>query len=67
MCGACNASYYNLFLPFKKPLAKEIVVKRSRFLAPCAKLLDFKDYSSTKKNCFQRGANGKNVNHVLMK
>jgi len=31
----------NLFLPFKKPLAKEIVVKRSRSLAPCAQLLGF--------------------------
>jgi len=41
MCGACNASYYKKFLPFKKPLAKEIVMKRSRFLAPCAKLLEF--------------------------
>jgi hypothetical protein len=29
------------FLPFKRPLAKEIVVKRSRSLAPCAKLLEF--------------------------
>jgi hypothetical protein len=37
------------FLPFKKPLAKEIVVKRSRSLAPSAKLLGFQDYSSTQK------------------
>jgi hypothetical protein len=29
------------FLPFKKPLAKEIVMKRSRSLASCAKLLEF--------------------------
>jgi len=29
------------FLPFKKPLAKEIVVKRSRSLVPCEKLLGF--------------------------
>jgi hypothetical protein len=29
------------FLPFKKPLAKEIVVKRSRSLEPCVKLLGF--------------------------
>jgi len=28
-------------MPFKKPLAKEIVVKRSRSLAPCANLLEF--------------------------
>jgi len=28
-------------LPFKKPLAKKIVVKRSRSLAPFAKLLGF--------------------------
>jgi hypothetical protein len=42
MCGACNALYYDLFFPFKKPLAKEIIVKRSRSLAPCAKLLGFK-------------------------
>jgi len=42
MCGACNASYYDFFfLPFKKPLAKEIIVKRSRSLVPCAKLLGF--------------------------
>jgi hypothetical protein len=41
MCGACNASYYIFFIPFKKPLAKEIVMKRSRSLAPCAKLLGF--------------------------
>jgi hypothetical protein len=31
----------NIFLPFKKPLAKKIVMKRSRSLAPCAKLLGF--------------------------
>jgi hypothetical protein len=49
MCGACNASYCNLFLPFKKPLAKEIVVKRSRFLAPCAKLLGFQRLFLNKK------------------
>jgi hypothetical protein len=30
------------FLPFKKPLVEEIVMKRSRSLAPCAKLLGFK-------------------------
>ncbi len=29
------------FLPFKKPLAKEIVVKGSRSLVACAKLLEF--------------------------
>jgi hypothetical protein len=29
------------FLPFKKPLAKKKVVRRSRSLAPCAKLLGF--------------------------
>jgi hypothetical protein len=29
------------FLPFKKPLTKEIVVKRSKSLEPCAKLLGF--------------------------
>jgi hypothetical protein len=29
------------FLPFKRPLAKEIVVKRPRSLEPCAKLLGF--------------------------
>jgi len=28
-------------LPFKKPLAKEIVLKTSRSLGPCAKLLGF--------------------------
>jgi hypothetical protein len=28
-------------MPFKKPLTKEIVVKRSRSLKPCAKLLGF--------------------------
>jgi hypothetical protein len=28
-------------MPFKKPLAKEIVAKTSRSLAPCAKLLGF--------------------------
>jgi hypothetical protein len=28
-------------LPFKKPLAKEIVMKISRSLVPCAKLLGF--------------------------
>jgi hypothetical protein len=37
-------------LPFKKPLAKEIIVKRSRSLAPCAKLLGFKKlFLNTKK------------------
>jgi hypothetical protein len=30
-----------LFLPFKKPLSKEIIMKRSRSLVPCAKLLGF--------------------------
>jgi hypothetical protein len=30
-----------IFLPFKKPISKEIVVKRSRSFAPCAKLLGF--------------------------
>jgi hypothetical protein len=30
------------FPPCKKPLAKEIVMKMSRSLAPCAKLLGFK-------------------------
>jgi hypothetical protein len=29
------------FLPFKKPLTKEIVMKKSRSLAPCANLLGF--------------------------
>jgi hypothetical protein len=29
------------FPPFKKPLTKEIVMKMSRSLAPCAKLLGF--------------------------
>jgi hypothetical protein len=28
-------------MPFLKPLAKKIVLKRSRSLAPCAKLLGF--------------------------
>jgi hypothetical protein len=41
MCGACNASYYFIFLSFKKLLAKEIVMKRSRSLLPCAKLFGF--------------------------
>jgi hypothetical protein len=41
MCGVYNASYYKFFLPFKKPLSKEIVMKMSKSLAPCAKLLGF--------------------------
>jgi hypothetical protein len=41
MCGACNASYYYYYFPFKKLLAKEIVMKRSRSLLPCAKLFAF--------------------------
>jgi hypothetical protein len=57
-----------IILPFKKPLAKEIVMKRPRSLVPCAKLLGFKKlFLNTKNSCFQRRANGKNVNHVLMK
>jgi hypothetical protein len=38
------------FLPFKKPLAKKKVVKRSRSLVPCAKLLGFQRlFFNTKK------------------
>jgi hypothetical protein len=37
----CDASYYYYVLPFKKPLTKEIVMKMSRSLAPCAKLWGF--------------------------
>jgi hypothetical protein len=37
------------FLPFKKPLAKEIVMKRSRSLVPCAKLLGYKRLSLNTK------------------
>ncbi len=38
------------FMPFKKPLAKEIVAKRSRSLAPCAKLLGFQRWFLNTKN-----------------
>jgi hypothetical protein len=54
------------FFPFKKPLAKEIVMKRSRSLAPMQSYWDLKNYSSTQNGWLQRRANGKNVNHVLM-
>jgi len=37
-------------MPFKKPLAKEIIVKRSRSLAPCAKLLGFQRLFLNTKN-----------------
>jgi hypothetical protein len=67
MCDACNASYYIYFFPFKKPLAKEIVMKRSRSVAHVQNYWDLKNYSSTQNGCLQRRANGKNVNHVLMK
>jgi len=36
-------------LPFKKPLAKKIVMKRSRSLVPCAKLLGYKRLSLNTK------------------
>jgi len=50
MCGTCNASYCKFFLPFKKSLAKKVISKRSRSLAPCAKLLGFQRlFLNTKK------------------
>jgi hypothetical protein len=56
-----------LFLPLKKPLAKEIVMKRTRSLVPCAKLLGFKRLFLDTKMALQRGDDGKNVHHVFMK
>jgi hypothetical protein len=55
-------------MPFKKPLEKEIVVKRSRSLVPCAKLLGFQRlFLKTKKIASKEEPMVKNVNHVLMK
>jgi hypothetical protein len=68
MCGACNASYYNFFLPFKKPLAKKIVMKMSKVLGTMCKIIGIlKIIPQHKNGCLQRGANGKNVNLVLMR
>jgi hypothetical protein len=68
MCGASNASYYNFFLPFKKPLTKKIVMKMSRSLATMCKVIGIlKIIPQHKNGCLPRGANGKNVNLVLMK
>jgi hypothetical protein len=55
MCGACNASYYFFFPPFKKPLTKEIVIKcQGPWRAMCKVIGILKINPQHKNGCLQR-------------
>jgi hypothetical protein len=68
MCGACNASYYNLFFSISKTLSKRNSYEKIKVLGAMCKIIRIlKIIPQHKNGCLQKGANGKNVNHVLMK
>jgi len=68
MCGACNASYYNIFFAIQKTLNKRNSYEKVKVLvAMCKVIWILKNIPQHKNSCLQRGANGKNVNHVFMK
>jgi hypothetical protein len=68
MCGACNASYYNIFFPLKKTLSKRNSYEKVKVLGAMCKVIGIlKIIPQHKIGCLQRGTNDKNVNHVLMK
>jgi hypothetical protein len=71
MCGACKCIIYIYIyiLPFKKPLiSKRNSYEKIKVLGAMCKVIGIlKIIPQHKNGCLQRGANGKNVNHVLMK
>jgi hypothetical protein len=68
MCGAYNASYYNLIFSISKTLSKINSYEKVKVLGTMCKVIEILKIIPQQKNgCLQRKANGKNVNHVLMK
>jgi hypothetical protein len=68
MCGACNASYYNLFFAILKTLNKRNSYENVKVLGTMCKVIGIlKIIRQHKNGCLQIGANGKNINHVFMK
>jgi len=68
MCGACNASYYNIFFAILKTLNKGNSYEKVKVFGTMCKVIGISKIIPQHKNgCLQRGANGKNVNHVLKK
>jgi hypothetical protein len=68
MCNACNASYHNLFFAILKTLNKINSYEKVKVFGTMCKVIEILKIIPWHKNgCLQRGANGKNVNHVLMK